>query len=212
MKNLFIDSSRKSLSLALTDNDKLLFISNIDSYNKHSNFLMNEINNILIKAHISVYGIDNIIVLNGPGSFTGIRIGVTVAKTLAWVLSKKIYALNNLKALALSSNEDVIISIIFDKDKNSYVGIYEKDKEVEGYLNIDDDAFNIKNKNISIVAFSSSTFLSNLNDILSKNNNVKISVIEDYDYIKIINYALNNKSLNPHLVEPVYLKKIDAEK
>lgn len=89
MKNLFIDSSRKSLSVALSSSDKIIEISNVNSYSKHSNFLMNEIKRILDKFNLVPNDIDNFIVLNGPGSFTGVRVGVTIAKTIAWTLQKK---------------------------------------------------------------------------------------------------------------------------
>ena len=99
LKTLFIDSSRKSLSVALAKEDKLVFVSNVNSYSKHSNFLMNEISKILNKFNLKPEDIDNYVILNGPGSFTGVRVGVTVSKTLAWTLSKKIYTINNLEAL-----------------------------------------------------------------------------------------------------------------
>ena len=91
MKTLFIDSSRKSLSIALANENKLLFVSNVNSYSKHSNYLMSEIQNIISNSNLTINDIDNIVVLNGPGSFTGIRVGVTIAKTLAWALNKKLY-------------------------------------------------------------------------------------------------------------------------
>lgn len=210
MKTLFIDSSRRSLSVALVSNDTLLFVSNVDSYSKHSNFLMNEIVNILNKTGNKIYDIDNILVLNGPGSFTGVRVGVTISKTIAWTLSKKLYELTTLKALSLHDDNDVVISVIYDKDTTSYVGIYDEE-DVEDYIDLD----NIKQfngKNITIVSFDDNNFVKLLNNALSKNNNVKIKIIDDYDYIKVVNYALSTKSINPHAAEPVYMKKIDAEK
>ncbi len=210
MKTLFIDSSRRSLSVALVSNDTLLFVSNVDSYSKHSNFLMNEIVNILNKTGNKIYDIDNILVLNGPGSFTGVRVGVTISKTIAWTLSKKLYELTTLKALSLHDDNHVVISVIYDKDTTSYVGIYDEE-DVEDYIDLD----NIKQfngKNITIVSFDDNNFVKLLNNALSKNNNVKIKIIDDYDYIKVVNYALSTKSINPHAAEPVYMKKIDAEK
>ena len=99
MKSLFIDSSRKKLSVILYNNDTVEFSSDVESYSKHSNYLMNEIKRGLDLNNTQVSDIDNFIVLNGPGSFTGIRIGVTVAKTLSWVLNKKLFVLSNLKMI-----------------------------------------------------------------------------------------------------------------
>lgn len=207
MKTLFIDSTRKSLSVALASQNKLLFVSNVNSYSKHSNFLMNEIKKILEKENISIYEIDNIIVLNGPGSFTGIRVGITIAKVISWTLSKKLYQMSNLKALELCS-EGYSISVIADNKTNGYVRIDGKDY----YVNIDDEVFNINGKNINLVCMEESEFTNTLLSKLSEKNKVNLQVIEDYDYIKIINAALSGDNINPHLADAVYIKRIDAEK
>lgn len=212
MKTLFIDSSRKSLSVALASDNKLLFVSNVNSYSKHSNFLMSEIQNVLSKSNLNIYNIDNIVVLNGPGSFTGIRVGVTIAKTLSWVLSKKLYLLNNLKGVKAGITNDIVISIIPDKDLTSYVGIYSNSKEIEDYLSVDNDAFNIKNKKITLVSLEENKFLDNIKEKLILDNEVEVKYINTYDYLKVIDYAVSEGSINPHLADAIYLKKIDAEK
>lgn len=211
MKTLFVDSSRKSLSIALAKDDKLLFVSNVESYSRHSNYLMNEIQNILNKFNLIPNDLDNFIVLNGPGSFTGVRVGVTICKTMSWVLSKKIYQLNNLEALSVGIKDELVITIIPDKKDYSYVGMF-GDKKVMDYLNINDDILNINNKSITIVCIQENEFLYDLKEKLDFNNKVKIKIIDDYDYMNVINYTLSKVDINPHLAEPIYLKKIDAEK
>lgn len=212
MKTLFIDSSRKSLSIALANGDRLLFTSNVNSYSKHSNFLMNEISNILSKSNLKVYDIDNIVVLNGPGSFTGVRVGVTISKTICWTLSKKLYQLNNLEALKVGISNDVVICIIPDKKSDSYVGIYEGPNSTEDYLSIDSSVLNFENKCITIVSTEENDFAIELNEKLSVANKVNVKYVNDYDYLNVINHALAKKNVNPHLAEPIYLKKIDVEK
>ncbi len=212
MISLFIDSSRKELSVALINNDKLISSVNVESYSKHSNFLMNTIKSILSDNNISINDVDNFVVLNGPGSFTGVRVGITILKSLAWVLSKKIYTLSTLEAQKLSVKDDVIISVIKDKNDYSYVGIYEDDTKYEDYISIEDEKLNLKNKNITIVSMEKSAFTDNLVERLSNCNNVNISIIDSYNYINVINYALSKPSINPHSAKPIYLKKIDAEK
>lgn len=212
MKTLFIDSSRKSLSIALASQNKLLFVSNVNSYSKHSNYLLNEIKNILTKLNININDIDNYVVLNGPGSFTGIRVGITVAKILAWTLSKKLYVINNLKALSLESEDEVIVSIIPDKKDFSYVGIYSKDNVIEDYVNINDPILNFNGKSITLVTMEENDYVTRLSNMLSLNNKVNIKIINDYNYLNLINYALSKNNINPHSAKPIYLKKIDAEK
>lgn len=212
MKTLFIDSSRESLSVALMLGDKLLLVSNVVSHSKHSNFLMNEIQSILNKSNFTIHDIDNIVVLNGPGSFTGIRVGITIAKTICWTLSKKLYQLNNLEALKVSARNDVIICVIPDKHNFSYVGIYKENNSIEDYLSIYSPEFNIKDKNITIISMKENDFSNNLYDMLSINNTVNQVIINDYDYLEVTKYAISKGNINPHLSEPIYLKKIDAEK
>lgn len=213
MKTLFIDSSRKSLSIAVANEDKLLLVSNVESYSKHSNYLMNEIKNMFNKLNLKPNDIDNYVVLNGPGSFTGVRVGVTICKTLAWTLSKKLYQLNNLEALKVGIEDDIIISIIPDKSNYSYIGFYTSNKITEEYLSLEDNIFNINDKNITIVSMEDNEYLNNLSSKLKVKNNVVVKLINDYDYLSVINYTLfNKKNINPHLSEPLYLKKIDAEK
>ena len=212
MKTLFIDSSRKSLSIALANENKLLFVSNVNSYSKHSNYLMSEIASNFEKIGISVNDIDNIVVLNGPGSFTGIRVGVTIAKTLAWTLNKKLYLLNNLEAIKANIENEIVISTIYDKSLSSYVGIYSEDSKIEDYLLLESDLLNINNKNITIVYMEENEFVSNLKTKLENNNNITLKKIEEYNYLKVIESAMMRGDINPHLAEPIYLKKIDAEK
>ncbi|MEG2351179.1 MAG: tRNA (adenosine(37)-N6)-threonylcarbamoyltransferase complex dimerization subunit type 1 TsaB [Bacilli bacterium] len=212
MKSLFIDSSGKKLSVAVIECGKLILSSNIDSYSKHSNFLMGEIINVINKLKMKISDIDNFIVVNGPGSFTGIRVGVTIAKTLAWSLNKKIYQISSLRAMSLVNDvKDVYISVLFDKKEESYVGIY-TDGVFEAYANANELVLDYNNKNILVVSYDDNEFLDIIINNLSSNNNVEKQIIKELNYEKVVDYALFTNPINPHLVSPIYLKKIDVEK
>lgn len=212
MITLFIDSSSKVLSIAITSEDKLVFKSSVTSYSNHSNYLMNEIDRVLKTIKMSISDISNIVVLNGPGSFTGTRVGVTVAKTLAWSLRKEIYVLSNLKAIRTNVENEVVISVVYDKDDYSYVGIYDNGKETEDYLGVDNGLLRFKNKKITICALDNNNYVKKLIDLLSLDNIVCFNMVKELDYVAIIKRAFLTGSVNPHLVNPVYLKRIDAEK
>ena len=211
MINLLIDSSRRNLELALTCQDKIIEKIITESYGKHSNYLLNTLNDILNKNDLSIYEVDNIIVLNGPGSFTGVRVGVTISKVIAWTLSKKLYEISTLDALSIHADDEVVISVFFDKKDSSYVGIYEND-EINDYMMLDDERLNIKNKNITIVSYDNNLFVESLKEKLENKNTVRIKIIESYDVLKVIEKAMKNEPIKPHLSKPIYLKKIDAEK
>lgn len=213
MLTLFIDSSKSDLSVVLILDEKIVYQSNVNSCSKHSNFLMNEIVKIFESTNFDIKDLNNIVILNGPGSFTGVRVGVTVAKTLSYVLNNNIYCLTTLKALSLHcSSDNTIITVVHDKNDSSYVGIYNNDVYQEGYMTIDEVISKSFNSKINIISMGESLFVTELSNKLSLNNNVSIKVLDNYDYIKVVNYALKTQKVDTHMLEPIYLKKIDAEK
>lgn len=212
MKSLFIDCSKKNLSLALISNENVIYKSTINSYSKHSNHLMNEIVKLFDITNNKVSNIDNIIVINGPGSFTGVRIGVTVAKTLSWSLNKKLYQVNALDALKAGIDNDIVICVIPDKPTDSYVGLYKDNISVLEYLPLSSNLFEVSNKNITIISMEVNDYVNALKEKLIVNNSVNVNIIKDYNYLSVTNYALSVGDINPHLAEPIYLKKIDVEK
>ena len=113
MKCLFIDTSYSLLSLALVEDDKVIAETSYDSMNEHSKYTMMGIDKIFKESSMEPHEVDKIMVVNGPGSFTGIRIGVTIAKVYAWALNKKVIPISTLKAYALSnSGYDYYISVL----------------------------------------------------------------------------------------------------
>ena len=128
MMILAYDSSSEVLSLALFDNDKK--IGELDSplFTRHSATLAPSLD-ILLKAHkMKIQDVDVFAVGLGPGSFTGLRVGVTTAKVLAYALDKKIVGVSSLEALAygVASNGDGMIAVILDAKKGKlYAALYE---------------------------------------------------------------------------------------
>ena len=118
MINLYIDTSSSDVSIACLKDDTLLYsiIRNIP--NKHSVYTLSYIKEVLDNSDIDKKNIDNIYVVNGPGSFTGIRIGLTIAKTYSYLLDKPLIPVSSLKTIALSTDKDLILSIIKANSSN----------------------------------------------------------------------------------------------
>ena len=74
------------------------------------------------------------------------------------------------------------------------------------------DKLKFNSKNITLVSMEDNEYLQSLKDMLQTSNKVNVKIINDYDYLKVINYALSKQCINPHSLVPIYLKKIDAEK
>ena len=125
MNSLLIDTSNQPLSVALMQNDEVLAEITTDSKQNHSVQLMPAISQLFEQSKIAKQKLDAIIVAEGPGSYTGLRIGVTVAKTLAYALNVKLYGVSSLKALAATiDHTDKLLVPVFDARRQAvYTGI-----------------------------------------------------------------------------------------
>ncbi|MDD6021457.1 MAG: tRNA (adenosine(37)-N6)-threonylcarbamoyltransferase complex dimerization subunit type 1 TsaB [Acutalibacteraceae bacterium] len=100
MKILAVDTSAKAASAAVTEGGKILSENFTDTGLTHSQTLMPMVKSVLDAANISVKDIDIFAINNGPGSFTGVRIGVAAVKGMAQPLGKECVAVSTLEALA----------------------------------------------------------------------------------------------------------------
>ena len=102
MMILCLETSTKSCSVALGQNGKLIALKeSFDEKHSHAENLTLYIQEVIKKAGISLKDIDAVAVSKGPGSFTGLRIGVSTAKGLCYALNKPLIGVNSLEAMAL---------------------------------------------------------------------------------------------------------------
>ena len=201
MITLFIDTSTESLTIALFKDDVLLSTSTVSS-SEHSKYAMPILEQIFKENNIKPNMVNKIMVINGPGSFTGIRIGVTIAKIYAWSLNINIVPISSLKAYAISNKGyDYYVSIIDARRNYVYAGIYDKD-----YNNVIKESYISKDELVDKVNSLSNVLVigdTSLGDFTVRSN--KIDVVSMYNYFK------NDSGINAHMVNPVYLKKTEAE-
>lgn len=199
MTSLFIDTSDKDVSIGIIKDNIILAQKQESIPNKHSIYTTSYIDELLKKTNLLANDIDKILVVNGPGSFTGIRIGVTIAKVYAYLLKKDIISLSALKIIVLSEKEenDYYLALIDAKHNNYYIGLYDKE-----YNEIIEEKFT----NINEV----DELINKYNPKIISNNQIKINNKDinktNLDLIKINKYYQNKKGENPHLVNPNYLK------
>lgn len=112
MKVLGFDTSTMTTSVSIIEDENMLALYSLQGSVYHSESLSDMVNNILNKFDFDLSQIDLISVGIGPGSFTGIRIGLTFAKVMAQVLKKDIVAVSSLKACAIK--EDGLVGSIID--------------------------------------------------------------------------------------------------
>ena len=202
MKILYIDTSTDYLYTGIVSDNILLAEIKQKFSHDLSKYALYEISEMLKKVNINPTEVDKIIVVNGPGSFTGIRVGMTIAKIYAYTLKKKIISISSLDAMQISTSFNNLIVLVIDARRGFvYAGIYQDNKELlkKQYIKFEDllDKLNNYQKEYIIVS----------------NDNLKIDNVVSYnpDILKIVNTYKDNEDINPHLVEPNYLKLTEAE-
>ena len=100
MKILAVDTSTISCSVGIADGEQMLAEETRADKQTHSKHLMKQINDVINRSGISVRDIDGLAVVTGPGSFTGLRIGISTIKGFAMALSKPVVAVSSLACLA----------------------------------------------------------------------------------------------------------------
>ena len=116
MKILSIESSAKAASVAVTEDGALLSQYRQASGLTHSRTLLSMAEDLLKNLELKISDMDAIAVARGPGSFTGIRIGVAAAKGLAWGASLPVCGVSTLEAMAyhLEDREGAVICPVMD--------------------------------------------------------------------------------------------------
>jgi len=110
---LSIETSTKTCSLALHKGEELLSEYNLHVENSHSEVLSIMINDLLSNVNLSLQALDGVAVSIGPGSYTGLRIGVSTAKGLAYALDIPILKVDTLEAMAYEVSHYVQEGVLY---------------------------------------------------------------------------------------------------
>ena len=211
---LNIETSSKNCSICLSSKGNLVTSFDLeDEAYRHSELLTSSIQNILSENNLDVSGLSAVSVGIGPGSFTGLRIGLSVAKGLCYPHNINLIGISSLKIIAnsvINENKN-IISLIKDKGQHYYISKYSNDlKEVvEPKIKlIDKDyIFNILDDDSVIVVNTdeSNEFIS---DLVNEEIQVFKSTISSVDMISLSHKSLEEKKFEDiAYIEPMYVKK-----
>ena len=183
MNILAIDTTTKKASVALQYNNKIVDISEENEIT-HSEKLLPLIDTILTNNNLKINDIDLFAVLNGPGSFTGVRIGLATIKAFTMINNKEIFAISSLEAIAFSTyqslntnDEKYILSLIDAKNNRVYYGLFKistiNDKvEISDMLKQENDLIE------NIPEIVSKAIPSNINYIVA--GNIDQALFKDY--------------------------------
>ena len=128
MKVLAIDTSNHKMSVALVEDDQLLATTTLNMVRNHSIYLMPTINKLFELVKWAPADLDRVVVAQGPGSYTGIRIAATTAKVLADTLGVGLVGVSSLEVVArnvLPNSEQVIVPFFDARRGNVFAGAYQ---------------------------------------------------------------------------------------
>ena len=180
MKTLFIDTHLNDIIAILLENGK--FVDKREVINKKNN---SEFMFPAIKDLIDGKKIDEIIIVNGPGSFTSVRLGVTIAKTLAYTLNIPIKIITSLEVSAISNG---VSKVSINDGNGCYLGEFDNNyKPSKDFMYVNNSDFvNMENK-------------------CEFTEDYKIDIEKVYVFLKKV------EPVNAHSVKPLYIKKIGVE-
>ncbi len=202
MRILYIDTSSSYLYTGIVEDNTLIESVKEDLGQDLSRVALPKIVEMFEKHNLEAKDINKIIVVNGPGSFTGIRVGLTIAKVYAWSLDIPITTITSLEAMKDSCNYDGDIVSIIDARRNySYASIYNGDKCILKPQHISNDKLEefLKDSNKYIIVTNDDTSLNG--DKCNYNPDI-LSIVKKY---------VDKEPINPHMVNPEYLKLTEAE-
>ena len=209
---LGIDTSTKICTCSIFDSENGLIAETSLSVKKnHSNIVMPIIDNLFKVSDLTINDIDKIAVAIGPGSFTGVRIALGIAKGLAMALNKLLIAVNELDILEAiaGGNENEIIPLIDARKERVYYKY--QNTYVDDYLINLISSFD-KNKKYIFVGDGAINYTNILKDNLG-DNAVILPMYNSFPRASILcELALNKEEANIYTLEPEYISKSRAEK
>lgn len=214
MNILAIDTSTMISTVTIANDSEILGDFNVNQQKTHSESLVPMIETLLELLGMEFKDIDEFVIAEGPGSFTGLRIGMTIAKTLAQVNDKKLIPISTLLALANNSSSDNLKVPMLDARGNRVYGaVYNKDfNEIikEDLYTIEDfsEMVNDLDEEIELIGDISLKY----EDLFEK---AKVLPINFRNTIgkSLIKLALENKNdYDLYQLVPNYLRKSQAER
>lgn len=126
MITIMLDSSNTSMSVGIMDESHIIASTSYEAWQRQSEVMIPELDKLLKDNGFTKDDIQDVIVAIGPGSYTGVRIAITIAKTIAVALNVKVYPVSSLQVLKDGNNPS--ICLINARSKRSYIGVYQGSK------------------------------------------------------------------------------------
>ena len=209
MKVLAFDTSSKALSVALLEEENRLAELTLTIKKNHSITLMPTIEFLMASIDWKPTDLDRIVVAEGPGSYTGLRIAVATAKTLAQTLKIDLVGVSSLLALVPEEIEGLAIPVMDARRNHVYAGFYQEDQLVypEGHLSFEAVLERVKGAEKVTFLGEVEAFGEQIQEALPH-----AQMLETLpDAVRIGRLGLTKEAVSVHGFVPNYLKRVEAE-
>jgi len=220
MKILAMDTSSVNATVAVGDENRILGEFTIAGDRAHSQIIMPMLHDLLSRCKLSIGDIDVFAVALGPGSFTGLRIGIAAMKTFASSLGKKIIGISSLDEVAQNFTlTDKFICPIFDARRNDvYNAVYKNDEKLisDRICHIDTVFEEMENKEVIFCGDAVDKYKEKI--LLSGNPNWHIAPmhLSMQNASSLISAAINRYEKNDfddiNELSPIYIRPSQAER
>lgn len=217
MVNLVVEASNGYLSIACIKDDKLLSLKECECNNNLSSIILEKIDECIKEAKIKKNDLTTIVASNGPGSYTALRVVLSVCKTLAYILNLdfKVISSLELQALSVVDFEGIVVPLIDARRGHVFSAVYKKTyagltviKE-EGYYSIEEINEFLKNKSSNIIFIGKD--VEKLKKLLLDNERIIFSN-ENISSKNIISILDKLVKVDKFSVNPRYLRETEAER
>ena len=195
MNSLIIDTSTKYLYIALVKDDVVLSEKIFEGSKNHAGNSVYQIDLLLKEFNLKTSDLDNVYCGYGPGSYTGVRISVTIAKMLASFLDVNLYKVSSL-FLAGSGYDNKNVAVMFDARRgNSFCGCY-GENYIEDKLRSNEEFLNLVNSYEDLIVVNESNF--KVNPLKVIKNATKVGDVEAFvpSYLRITEAEYNLRHQN----------------
>ena len=209
MKVLAIDTSSRALSLAILEDKQVLTEMTINIKKNHSITLMPAIDFLMASLDWTPKDLDRIVVAEGPGSYTGLRIAVATAKTLAHTLNIELVGMSSLLALVPYQQEGLFVPLMDARRNNVYAGFYENAKPVmsEAHLSFAEVLEKVKDAEQVTFVGEVGPFVEQIQERLPQASYQETLP----NAANLALWAWDKKADSLHDFVPNYLKRVEAE-
>ena len=197
MKYLAIDTASTAVEILISVDGKLTFYRENDN-RKASECLLSQIDKMLDELHLTLADFDYYGVVVGPGSFTGIRIGVSTVKALCLAYGKKCLGVTSFDTLAYDIKSENTLAVIDAKHGNYYICGYKGNEKVIPESFVTTEELTTLCKGYTVVSFTDIPFEHKKADILN-------------GLIKAVEEKQDNLLEDINALTPVYIRKSQAE-